>query len=76
MRRRIREDETGKMKMRWIGVVKDDGNVIGRYTSISNTFTGGFPRVPDNRIWQHDPRTNTVRWQAAPKPFAKKAVRI
>ena len=76
MRRRIREDETGKMKMRWIGVVKDDGNVIGRYTAISNTFTGGFPRVPDNQIWQHDPRTNTVRWQAAPKPFAKKAVRM
>lgn len=47
------------MKMRSIGVVKDDGNVIGRYTFISNTFTGGFPRVPDNQIWQHDPRTNS-----------------
>jgi hypothetical protein len=38
------------MKMRWIGVVKDDGNVIARYTSISNTLTGGFPRAPDNQI--------------------------
>jgi hypothetical protein len=44
----------GKMEMRWIGVVDDDGNVIGRYISISNTSTGGFPRVPATQIWQHD----------------------
>jgi hypothetical protein len=66
----------GKMKMRWIGVVEDDGNVIGRYISISNTSTGEFPRVPATQIWQHDPRTNTVHWQEAPTPFAKKAVRM
>jgi hypothetical protein len=66
----------GKMEMRWIGVVDNDGNVIGRYISISNTSTGGFPRVPATQIWQHDPRTNTVHWQEAPKPFAKKAVRM
>jgi hypothetical protein len=66
----------GKTKMRWIGVVEDDGNVIGRYISISNTSTGGFPRVPATQIWQHDPRTNTVHWQKAPTPFAKKAVRM
>ena len=35
-----------------------------------------FPRVPATQIWQHDPRTNTVHWQEAPKPFAKKAVRM
>jgi hypothetical protein len=45
----------GKMKMRSVGVVDDDGNVIGRYISISNTSTGGFPRVPATQIWQHDP---------------------
>lgn len=66
----------GKMEMRWIGVVDDDGNVIGRYVSISDTSTGGFPRVPATQIWQHDLRTNTVHWQEAPKPFAKKAVRM
>jgi hypothetical protein len=60
----------------WIGVVEDDGNVIGRYISISNTSTGRFPRVPATQIWQHDPRTNTVYWHEVPTLFAKKAVRM
>jgi hypothetical protein len=40
----------GKMKMRWVGVVDDDGNVIGRYTPISNTSLVDSPRARHSNL--------------------------